>query len=234
MVTALCIAGLAGLLRGFAGFGYAVMVVLGLNLLLPAQQALATAILLDLACCVGLLPQAMAHCHRPLLGRLLVGMLLALPLGIWAVNWLPASAMSLLVGALSLVGGLLLLFQVPLRPLARRFAVGAGIASGLAMTTASAGGPPLMVYLLNQPIAASAQRATAILFFALCSAATLVGLALSGLLDRQVLTLGAWMLIPSLLGNQIGQSLFRRYPGLDYRRGVAPLLILMSLWVMLK
>ena len=136
MLAAAMLALLAGVVRGFAGFGYAVIVVLGLNLLLSPQAALATAILLDLACCLGLLREAARHCHRPLLGRLLLGMLLALPVGLWVVSWLPAGVMAQLVGGISLLGCLLLLLNRPLPALARRFAVSAGIASGLATTTA--------------------------------------------------------------------------------------------------
>lgn len=234
MVAAAVLALLAGVVRGFSGFGYAVIVVLGLNLLLAPQAALATAILLDLACCLGLLRDAVVQCHRPLLGRLVAGMLLALPLGLWAVTWLPAGIMSQLVAGISLLGGVLLLVDRPLPALAHRFSISAGIASGLAMTTASAGGPPLMLYLLNQPLPAAVQRATAILFFALCSAAVLSGLAFGGLITPGVLQMAAWMVLPSLLGNQIGQWLFHRYRPHGFRRWVAPLLMVMSLWVLLR
>jgi len=234
MVAAAVLALLAGVVRGFSGFGYAVIVVLGLNLLLAPQAALATAILLDLACCLGLLREAAVQCHRPLLGRLSLGMLLALPVGLWAVSWLPPGVLSPLVGGVSLLGGVLLLVDWPLPQLAHRFSITAGLASGLAMTTASAGGPPLMLYLLNQPLPAAVQRATAILFFALCSAAVLLGLALGGLVTSSVLQMAAWMWLPSLLGNQLGQWLFQRYQPRGLRRWVAPLLVLMSLWVLLR
>ncbi|GAM60724.1 hypothetical protein JCM19232_3666 [Vibrio ishigakensis] len=44
------------------------------------------------------------------------------------------------------------------------------------MTTASAGGPPLVLYLLNLSLKGSELRATAIVFFILSSAASLLGL----------------------------------------------------------
>lgn len=234
LMSALTIAFFAGLIRGFSGFGYAVLVVLGLNLLLPAQQALITAILLDLLCCLSLLRQAVTQCHRPLLKQLLVGMLGILPVGLLLVNWLPAPLMSLIVGGISLLGGVLLWFNIPLKPLINRYASLAGMASGLAMTTASAGGPPLMVYLLNQPIPATQQRSTAILFFAICSSCVLLGLILSGFLNRSVGLWAAIMLLPSLAGNFCGQQLFHRFHSQGFRCWVAPLLILMSLWVIFR
>lgn len=234
MVAAVVLALLAGVVRGFTGFGYAVIVVLGLNLLMAPQAALATAILLDLACCLGLLREAAVQAHRPLLMRLVLGMVLALPLGLWAISWLPAGIMSQLVGGISLLGGALLWLDRPLPQLAQRFAISAGIASGLAMTTASAGGPPLMLYLLNQPLPAAVQRATAILFFALCSSAVLLGLIATGLITAEVLQMAALMLLPSLAGNQLGQWLFRRYRPSGFRRAVAPLLMMLSVWVLLR
>lgn len=102
------------------------------------------------------------------------------------------------------------------------------------MTTASAGGPPLMLYLLNQPLPAAVQRATAILFFALCSSAVLLGLMATGLITGEVLQMAALMLLPSLVGNQLGQWLFRRYRPSGFRRAVAPLLMILSVWVLLR
>ena len=81
-----------------------------------AQQALVTAILLDLACCLGLLRQAALSCHAPLLKRLVFGMLAILPVGLLLVNWLPSSLMSLIVGGVSLIGGVLLWLNRPIRP----------------------------------------------------------------------------------------------------------------------
>lgn len=118
MVAAVVLALLAGVVRGFTGFGYAVIVVLGLNLLMAPQAALATAILLDLACCLGLLRQAAVQAHRPLLARLVIGMVLALPLGLWAIRWLPAGIMSQLVGGISLLGEYCCLLDRPLPQLA--------------------------------------------------------------------------------------------------------------------
>jgi uncharacterized membrane protein YfcA len=88
-----------------------------------------------------------------------------------------------------------------------------------------------MVYLLNQPLPAEVQRATAIVFFALCSSASLLGLAGNGLLGMQQAWLALMLWLPSLLGNQLGQHLFARYGtgGLHY--WVAPLLIVLALWV---
>lgn len=232
ILIAAVIAGLAGLVRGFSGFGYAVMMVLGLNLLMPAQPAIATAILLDLTCSLGLLAEARSGCERRLLGRLVLGMVLSLPVGLWIMTVLPAHWMSQLVGAVSLVGGVLIWCRVPLPQLHNRLAVPAGMASGLAMTTASAGGPPLMVYLMNQPLPAQTQRATAIWFFALCSSGSLLGMALCGLLSLDNLRWAAVLWLPSVLGNQLGLRLFRRHGQLAFHLWVAPLLILLALWVM--
>lgn len=233
LLPAVLLALLAGTVRGFSGFGYAVIMVLGLTRLLPVQQAVITAILLDLICCLGLLPAALRHCHRPLLGRLALGMLISLPLGVWLLQVVPGHWMSLAVGGISLLGGILLLTRLRLPNGAPRLAIPAGMASGLAMTTASAGGPPLMIYLLNQPLPVEVQRATAIVFFALCSTASLIGISGSGLFGQQLILLAALLWLPSQLGNQAGHWLFRRFGARAFHHWVAPLLIVLALWVIL-
>lgn len=147
----LLLAALAGLVRGFSGFGYAVIMGLGLAWVLPRSQAVATALLLDLVCVLGVLPWAWRHRDPALLAPLLLGMVLSSPASVWLLQALPASGLHLMAGVIALLGGLMLLTRWQLPGGMPRLALPVGSASGLAMTCASAGGPPLMYYLLNQP-----------------------------------------------------------------------------------
>lgn len=220
----------AGLARGYSGFGFAMLLVLGLMTRLPPGEAVPVALLLDLLGSVGLWRQAWRSAHRPVLARLLAGTLLAVPLGAWLLVWLPAGLMVVLVALCCLAGGLLVLClrpaAGPVRPL---LAWPAGLVAGLATSMASSGGPPLMLYLLCSGLAADRLRGTAVAFFALCSALSLLGLLLAGVLTAAHGTLALELLLPALLGTALGQWLHARWQPLPMHLVMGGLLVALSL-----
>lgn len=107
----------AGPVRGYSGFGFAMLMALGLMLRLPPAEAVPVALILDVACSVTLWPAALRAVHGRVLVRLLGGMLLAVPLGAWLLLWLPAHIMAPLVAVLCLCGAC---WCCGVRPLPRR------------------------------------------------------------------------------------------------------------------
>jgi len=164
-------------------------------------------------------------------------MLLAVPIGTLLLTILPALWMTPAVAAVCLVGSGLILA----RPVAaqktvdqsRHLAFPAGLASGLAMSMASAGGPPLMLYLLRSGLDVTQLRATAILFFAANSACALLGLWLFDALGTEHLQLAVGLLLPALLGNFAGQYLHHRWQPGSLRVIVGALLAGLSGWLLL-
>lgn len=77
----------------------------------------------------------------------------------------------------------------------------AGLASGLATTLASAGGPPLMIYLLRSGLDARQLRGTAVLFFLASSLCALLGLGIAGVLTGAQWRLALELTLPALAGN---------------------------------
>lgn len=219
----------AGLVRGYSGFGFAMLLALGLMTRLPPAQAVPVALLLDVVCSVSLWPGALRAFHRGVLLRLLLGMLLAVPLGAWLLLWLPARIMAPLVALCCLLGGLLVLWRPgEVRPLRPGMALPAGLASGLATTMASAGGPPLILYLLRSGLDARQLRGTAVLFFVASSGCALLGLGASGVLGESQLMLALQLAMPALLGNLLGQWLHSCWQPLSLRVLVGGLLVLLS------
>ncbi|WP_264297435.1 sulfite exporter TauE/SafE family protein [Salinicola avicenniae] len=230
----------AGAVRGYCGFGFAMLLALGLMLFLPPIEAVPLALLLDLVTSIGLWRRAARRADWPRLARLLAGMLVATVVGVWLIASLPASPLRIAIALLALAGALALLLRressaidsAPRSP--GPSSVVAGGVSGLCMTLASSGGPPLMLYLLHQRLSPVSLRATAILFFVASSSASLIGLGLAGELGRDTLLQAAWLLVPALIGNGVGQWAFERSPPRSLKYTVAPLLMLLSAWVLLR
>lgn len=220
----------AGVVRGYSGFGFAMMLTLGLLPSLAPKLVIPVVLLLDLVGSISLWPGALKTFHREVGIRLIIGMWLVLPLGVLALARLPEQWTAPVAAGLCLVGGVLSLIKARAhspKPLAAYWALPAGAASGLATAMASAGGPPLIVYLLRSGLPALRVRGTAIGFFAISSASSLAVLAALKVLSLAHLELAATLLLPSLAGGVLGQWLFRRKP-LSLQRVIGCLLVLMA------
>lgn len=221
----------AGLVRGYSGFGFAMVLTLGLLSHLPPAQVIPVVLMLDLVCSVSLWPAALKTFHPAVGTRLIVGMLLAVPLGALALARLPEQWMAPVTAGLCLLGGVLVLLKpaggrAP-KVLGAAWALPAGLASGLTTAMASAGGPVLVVYLLRSGLSMACVRGTAIGFFAVSSACALLSLWLLQALDGAQVHLALSLLLPALAGNLLGQWLFRRKP-LSLQSVIGLLLVLLS------
>lgn len=210
----LILAFVAGLLRGYSGFGFSMVLALGLLTVSPPALAIPVVLLLDLVCSVSLWQGAGKAFHWRVGLRLIAGMLLAVPVGALVLARLPEQWMAPVVALLCLVGGVLVL--VPQSRVAGavsvRWALPAGVVAGVVTAMASAGGPPVVVYLLRCGLAASAVRGTAIVFFAVSDLVALGSLWGMGVVGLEHVQLAAGLLVPAVLGNVCGQVLFRRRP----------------------
>ncbi|WP_170968117.1 sulfite exporter TauE/SafE family protein [Halomonas sp. 15WGF] len=160
---------LAGGIRGYTGFGFAMTLALGLLWFLPPLQVIVVVLMLDILGALGLARRAWKAAEKTLLARLVPAMLGMSLLGTLVMASLPYHVAKLLIAGLCLVGAVATFLPSGLISRSRRrdriMAVPAGAASGLAMAVASAGGPPLMLYLMHTTLGAAQARATAIVFF---------------------------------------------------------------------
>lgn len=225
-----CLAFFAGLVRGYSGFGFAMLLSLGLLLRYSPAEAVPVALMLDVAASFSLWPSAIKAFHRPIGMRLIGGMLLAIPLGTAMLSHVPALWMTPLVGLFCLIGGVLVLWRpvVSAGPASSHMALPAGVLSGLAMSLASSGGPPLILYLLRSGLDPIRLRAVAVVFFAVTSTVSLLGFWLFDALHHSHASLALTLLLPALLGNLAGQWLCRRWPPVSLRWAVGGLLVVMS------
>jgi len=229
---------LAGGVRGYTGFGFAMTLALGLLWLLPPLQVIVVVLMLDILGALGLARRAWKAADRTLLARLVPAMFGMSLLGTLVMTSLPYHAAKLLISGLCLIGAVATFLPTGLISRSRRrdkaMAVPAGAASGLAMAVASAGGPPLMLYLMHTTLDATQARATAIVFFIAASSTALFGYSFNGAVPLSAFIMIGVLLPAALMGAWLGQYCFHRFPPVSYRKSVSPLLIVMALWILVS
>jgi uncharacterized membrane protein YfcA len=226
----------AGVVRGFAGFGFSALSVAGLALLVSPAQVVPAIFILEVLASLTLLRGIRADIDWPWLGSLVLGNVLFIPLGILVLAWLPETQLRLAIGVLMLLAaGMQLRGRgLALQPTkAVRLAVGA--VSGFANGIAAIGGIAVAVLLSTTQLAPAALRATLIALFLVTDVYALAWAGLVSHGDASVELLGArtlawagWLAPAMLVGIAIGKRSFVAVSPARFRRRVLELLVVVA------
>lgn len=227
-VAAACV--LAGLVRGFTGFGSAMVFAPVASAVYGPRVAVPLLFVVDALVTLPMLVAALRRCTWAEVVPLSAGAALAIPLGVTAL----AVISPLLVrGGMSVA---VLLMAVPMAAgwrYRRRPSLPAtlliGGTSGFAGGVAGLYGPPVILFWLGGQADAPTFRANVIVFFGLVSVVAGVTFWLHGLLTRAVLTTGAVLIPLYALALWIGARGFRHAPEPLFRRLALGLVVLIAI-----
>ena len=227
----------AGIVRGFAGFGFSALCVAGLSIFVPPAQVVPPIFVLEVLASLSLLRGAFKDTDWPWLSWLVLGNALFIPLGVAVLAHLPEAALRLLIGALLLSAAVLLRagFRLALAP-TRAIRLATGLVSGFVNGVAAIGGIAVAVLLSTSQMAPAAMRATMIMLFLFTD---LYALAWAGivslgresgtpLLGGDTLRWALWLAPAMLAGIWLGQRTFAGVSPEQFRRHVLNLLILIT------
>ncbi len=151
----------AGLVRGFAGFGAAMIIMPGLSLIYRPVDALAILTVIDIPATLQLFPAAIRHARWRQVFPLATGAAVAIPLGLWMMVSVDREVMRRLIAVMVLLYVTVLATGWRYRK-TPSFALtfGVGAASGFLGGSTGMGGPPVIVFLMLGSHQASAIRGT--------------------------------------------------------------------------
>ncbi len=201
---------LAGLVRGFAGFGTAMVFLPVAGSVVSPIWALTIMVVMDVIGPLPNVPRALRDGHPGDVLRLSAGMLLALPIGVLVLSMMAPDAYRYAVSIIALVLLVALIMGLRYRGvLSRKLIYGTGAIGGfLAGSTGLAGPPVIMLYMASTHPAAVI-RANLMLFLVCADAMMLVLFALNGLLSLTPVLMGLIVAVPYLLANVAGAAIFR-------------------------
>ena len=217
----------AGLMRGYSGFGTAILLAPVFSTLWGPRAGVPIMLLMELLVSAQLLPRAIGEADRRMVVPIGLAAILAMPLGSLVLLAADGDTLRRAIGALVLVFGVVLLSPWRYhgaRPLGLNLVVGA--VSGLLKGSTGMAGPPVILYFLSGPEEARRHRANFILFFGVIGIASVIPPLLAGLVDAPVLIRTVLLLPVLLLCVRIGARLFHVIPVAWYRRFAFGALIL--------
>ena len=199
----------AGVVRGFTGFGTALIFVPVAGIFLPPATVIGVITLTGIASTGALLPRAWGQADRREVGMLALAALITVPIGLWILSLLDTGVVRWTVAAiaaltlLALVSGWRFSGRV-----SRPGLVGIGGAAGVIGGLTGLTGPVVILFYLAGQAAARSVRANTILFLAALDVVIVCNLFWRGGIAWDTVILAMGLAVPYFITTLIGQALF--------------------------
>lgn len=226
---------LAAIVRGYSGFGFSLLSITALSLLIPPAEIVPSIFMLEVAASLRLLPEIWKDVHWRSLLPLSIGCLIATPIGVYALAHVPAPPMQIALAIFVLVAAGLLAWGFSLKTMPGPVAsAAAGAASGLANGAFGIGGPPVILFYFASPAGAAAGRASVIAFFLFTDVIGLIFQAREGLVTWDALVRALTFVAPLLAGIWLGARSFKSANPETFRKWVLAILAVLALLTAVK
>lgn len=198
-----------GVIRGFSGFGSALVIAPVLSLAIGPVVAVPAIVLIHALTTVQLVPGSWREIVWPRVAPLSIAGCVGTPIGVYALVTLDADVMRRAISAVTVVFALAMLtgWRYTKAP-GPAVSAAVGTIGGLLAGAGSVGGPPIILFLLAGPDRAATNRATFIYYFLFTQLAGLAVFWFAAILTLQTLLISLVMAPTMVLGIWLGERMF--------------------------
>lgn len=201
---------LAGIVRGFTGFGTAMVFLPVAAQFLGPFEVLTAFLLMDIVAPLMHVPRALRDGHPKDVMRLGAGALLGVPAGVFLLTLVSAEVFRWGVSLSALVMLILLVAGVRYRGVLTKWLIYlAGGLGGLLAGSVGQPGPPVIILYMASSLPVKTVRANLTMYLIVADVLLFTALGIGGFLVASAVSLGALLIAPYLLGNWLGAVLFR-------------------------
>lgn len=185
----------AGFLRGFIGFGAALVTIPVISLVFGPHAALPIVTVMGLPSTVQLLPDAIRHSERSVVLPMAIAIFVAAPIGTWILISVEQGLMKIVISAIVVLMVSFLAMGWSLKEqVSTRVLLFAGTVGGLVQGAAGIGGPPVVAVALSRVGAPERQRGNVLAVMTAISLSSLPPLYYYELFTRQTVVIGLILL----------------------------------------
>lgn len=224
----------ASITQGLTGFGFALVSVPILSMILPFDQVVPIVVSLSLLLNSLMLVSLFRYVEIKKIWLLIVSSFIGIPIGGFILLAVQSYVLQIIVGILILAFSIILLLRItyPIRKEYLAYPT-TGIISGLLNSSISASGPPLVLFLSNQGKEKNVFKANLACFGCVLNITTLILFSFNGVLNGKVIHYTLFMLVAMVVGTVIGMGLASKVREEGFKKIVVYLLMVSSLWSIL-
>ena len=215
----------AAIAQGLSGFGFSLVSIPLLALVVPVKAAIVGGAVLGLVQSGQIVARDHHHVEWRSAAVLVAAAITGMPVGLFVITRVDAEPLQVVIALTVLVFTGLLWRRVRLPTDSLPAEAGVGFTSGVLSTSTGMSGPPLVIALQARGVAPSAFRATLATVFVCGSAISLLLFWTRGLVTDDALRVAAAGLPGLVVGILVGELAFRRVDHERFRRIVLALLV---------
>ncbi len=210
ILIAVSVVFVGGFLRGFVGFGSALVIVPVLALIFTPKLAVVVFSIMDLPGMVQILPTAVRDCSRKKVLPMIVALLAGIPVGVYGLSTVDTNSMRIVISVLVLIMvGMLALNMRIVFATGTKTSVTGGVIGGIIQGMAGIGGPPIVALLLSRRDSPDTTRANIVVMMSILIIASIPVFWFFGLVSPRSLILGGLAAPIYLLAAYLGSRYFR-------------------------
>jgi uncharacterized protein len=221
---------LAAIVRGYSGFGFSLLAITSLSLVLPPVEIVPSICLLEIAASLHLLAGIWRDIHWRSVLPILLGCLVATPFGVYLLARVPAAPMQIGLAVFVIVATALLWKGYAMKRMPTRFESAlTGAVSGFCNGAFGIGGPPVILLYFASPAGNLVGRASLIAFIMATDVIALGFQAREGLVGHATFIRALTFLPPLIAGVWLGARSFKTADPAAFRKYVLAVLAALAL-----
>lgn len=210
---------IAGIFRGFSGFGTGMILVPSLSVIYEPVVAVITVVLLELFTIIQLVKSSYSKCHWPTVVPMAIVSSITVPFGVQILVNVDAQTMRIIISILVLLSVVTLSSGWRYQgQMGFKISSITGISSGLITGATSLGGLPVILYYLSSQLTTQVARASMIMFLIITTLVSLVTYIYHGIISQDIVfrtaTIAPVFIIAIAIGSQlfdkVSESFFRK------------------------
>jgi uncharacterized protein len=226
VAVSILIVAMASCSQTISGFGFTLVSVPLLAIVMPPLQAVSLAILISTPLAIIRSKREWKDVYWPSAKRLGLASLIGMPLGVAITSHLPDRPLRLIIGIAVAIAGAALATGFRIRSESPGVELIAGFVSGVLATTTGTNGPPLVIAMHGRRIAPVIFRATLVVVYLFANVVSLALFWYYGRLSGNAVKLTGITFVPMLLGNTLGTWLVPKVDDKLFHRLILGLLFL--------
>lgn len=223
------------MVQGSLGFGFAIISVPLLSLLLPLKTIVPVVVFSSLIINIIIVLNTKKHLKICQIKVMIIFGLLGIPLGVYGLKNLDPDLLKVIIGILIIVTSLIMVrgFKINFKSLKLSYGI-AGFISGILNGSLSMSGPPIVLFLSNEGYDKNELRANIAFYGIVLNIITFIIFFINDLLTKDMLGILSFNIFALILGSFTGVYLASKIKDEHFRKLVLILLMFVGIITVLK
>lgn len=235
LLMATVIVMIAALVQGMVGFGFSLIALPLLSMLLPLKTAVPLIVCYSLVNNIMVVTATRKSVDIKKIWPMIVFGILGIPLGVQALIVLNTEVLRLTIGLLIILTSFAMIFGYGVQIKREKLALClTGFVSGVFNGSLSMSGPPIVLFLSNQNTGKNSFRANLALYAMVTNIVTVIAFVAKGLLTSELLSMMAVNSIGLVIGTIVGIKAVTMIKDQYFRKTVLTLMVMIGLAIIIN